>query len=101
MILLKICGNYGLPTMQEAPKQCPIEYGNLLDDVLFVESDKKCQQLCSTNEKCKFYYFYDGKIPTTKVRNGFATGGIKPLSQLQSNVKSGLWTAIASICFNL
>ena len=90
LILLKICGNYALPTMQEAPKQCPIEYGNLLDDVLFVESDKKCQQLCSTNEKCKFYYFYDGKIPTTKVNNGFPTGGIRPLIRPQISGLSGL-----------
>ena len=50
-----------LPTMRQAPRECPLENGNLLDVVLFAKSDEECRQMCANNEKCIFYHFYKGK----------------------------------------
>jgi len=49
-----------LPTMRQAPRECPLENGNLLDVVLFAKSDEECRQMCANNEKCIFYHFYKG-----------------------------------------
>lgn len=48
--------------------ECPLEDGNLLDVVLFAQSDDECRQMCQENEKCIFYHFYQGAAPSTNDR---------------------------------
>ena len=49
-----------LPALRTAPQRCPLNNGNLLDVVLFVENEEQCKQKCRTEEKCIFYFFYEG-----------------------------------------
>jgi hypothetical protein len=49
-----------LPQLRTAPQRCPLKNGNLLDAVLFVDSEDLCKQRCRTEEQCVFYYFYEG-----------------------------------------
>ena len=49
-----------LPQMKTAPQRCPVKNGNLLDVVLFVESEEMCKMRCQTEEKCIFYFYYEG-----------------------------------------
>ena len=46
--------------MRKAPRECPLENGNLLDVVLFARNDDECRKMCSHNEQCIFYHFYEG-----------------------------------------
>ena len=49
-----------LPQMKTAPQRCPVKNGNLLDVVLFVDSEEMCKMRCQTEEKCIFYFYYEG-----------------------------------------
>ena len=54
-----------LPTMSVAPKECPIENGNLLDAVLFAQNLEECLDMCARNERCLFYHYYEGSTDST------------------------------------
>lgn len=49
-----------LPRLRKAPEECPLQNGNLLDTILFVQSSEECEEMCSNSEKCLFFYYYAG-----------------------------------------
>ena len=53
---------YALPRMRTAPQECPLEQGNLIDTVLFVENSTDCEDFCSRKNHCLYYYFYEGSV---------------------------------------
>ena len=52
-------GALALPALRVAPAKCPLENRNLLDVVLFVETDMECKETCRKDPKCVFYQFYE------------------------------------------
>lgn len=48
------------PKMRTAPEECPLQNGNLIDTILFVEDNEFCENLCSKDEKCLYYFYYAG-----------------------------------------
>ncbi len=59
LVLLAVAGAASaLPKMRTAPEECPLQNGNLIDTVLFVENGTDCELLCASNEQCLFFYYY-------------------------------------------
>ena len=57
---IAICTIMALPQLRTAPQRCPLKNGNLLDVVLFVDNEERCKMRCQTEEKCVFYFYYEG-----------------------------------------
>eukprot|EP00095_Tigriopus_kingsejongensis_P005001 snap_masked-scaffold139_size317827-processed-gene-0.5 protein:Tk05001 transcript:snap_masked-scaffold139_size317827-processed-gene-0.5-mRNA-1 annotation:"kelch domain-containing protein" len=49
-----------LPRLRKAPEECPLQNGNLLDTILFVQDSAECEDKCSNHEECLFFYYYPG-----------------------------------------
>ena len=60
VVILGSAATSALPKMRTAPEECPLQNGNLIDTVLFVENSTACETLCTSSERCLFYYFYPG-----------------------------------------
>lgn len=48
------------PQMRTAPEECPLQNGNLIDTILFVEDPGFCSDLCAKDEHCLYYFYYTG-----------------------------------------
>jgi hypothetical protein len=61
-LLLVLSGTVttALPKMRTAPEECPLQNGNLIDTILFIENSTDCEAMCSTNVRCLFFYYYPG-----------------------------------------
>ncbi|XP_040569991.1 uncharacterized protein [Lepeophtheirus salmonis] len=46
------------PKMRSALRTCPLEDGNLLDVLLFVNNENECYEECADHESCLFYHYY-------------------------------------------
>ena len=54
------------PLVRQAPMECPLTDGNLRTVKLFIKDKESCSELCSEDQECNFYKFYqaqDGKPP--------------------------------------
>jgi len=60
VVILGSAATSALPKMRTAPEECPLQNGNLIDTILFVENSTACETLCTSSERCLFYYFYRG-----------------------------------------
>ena len=69
LLLTLFATTLALPPLRLAPLKCPLENGNLLDVVLFKDSEEECRGVCQKDPKCIFYHFYEaGPQETLKKR---------------------------------
>ena len=59
LLLVLTTSAAALPALRMAPAKCPLENRNLLDVVLFVETEAECKATCRLDPKCVYYRFYE------------------------------------------
>jgi len=66
-LLFTVAPTAALPKMTRATSGCPVQNGNLVDPVLFVNNETQCEELCASNEACLYFYFFEGDTDTNSV----------------------------------